>query len=41
VLPDQEAMRSKLQAARQLLPKVKTSRELKLKIRWGEVRVVV
>lgn len=32
VLADQDAMRAKLQAARQLLPKVKTSRELKLKI---------
>lgn len=35
VAPDQEALRQKLQAARDLLPRVQVPRDLKLKIRWG------
>lgn len=34
VAPDQEALRQKLQAARDLLPRVQVPRDLKLKIRW-------
>lgn len=32
---DSEAMRAKLEAARQLLPKVTVNMDIKLKIRWG------
>jgi Mg-chelatase subunit ChlI len=33
--PDQEALRQKLEAARELLPKVKLTRDIRLKIRLG------
>lgn len=35
VEPDQEALRQKLEAARNMLAKVQVPKELKLKIRWA------